>query len=139
MKITKSAKLLLLTTFLLGITFTGRSQVNFYAFGGPEIIFSLAEIDDPARSGSNILRFSPVFNIQVNGNVDFGNHFGFVFGGAIRNVGFIYEYADTTVGSTSTFKKKYRNYSFGLPIGIKLGMMNKWLFYGGYEIEFPFA
>lgn len=139
MKIIKHARLLLLTTFILALTFTSRSQVNFYASGGPEIVFSLAEIDDPTRSGSNILRFSPVFNIQVNGNVDFGKHFGFVFGGAIRNVGFIYEYADTAVGSTNTVKKKYRNYSFGIPIGIKLGLMNKWLFYGGYEIEFPFA
>lgn len=129
-------KTLLIFLITIGISFHAKSQVRVYASGGPEIIFSLAEIDDDVKSGSNILRFAPWFNIQVNGNVDFGKHFGFVFGGAIRNVGFIYEYADTE--STATIKKKYRNYNFAMPFGIKLGLMNSWLFYGGYEIEFPF-
>lgn len=132
-------KFLILFVILISISPLLKSQVKVYASGGPEIIFSLAEIEDQVKSGSNILRFAPWFNIQVNGNVDFGKHFGFTFGGAIRNVGFIYEYQDPTDGSSSTIKKKYRNYNFALPVGIKLGKMNSWLFYGGYEIEFPFA
>jgi hypothetical protein len=115
------------------------AQVRVYPSGGPEIIFSIAEIDDPVRNGSNILRFSPVFNIQLNGNIDFGDNFGLFFGGAIRNVGFIYQFNDTTAESNLVIKKKYRNYSFGIPVGFKVGVMNSWLFYGGYEIEFPFA
>ena len=132
-------KLILILFIITGIAFQATSQVKVYASGGPEIIFSLAEIEDQARSGSNILRFAPWFNIQVNGNVDLGKHFGFLFGGAIRNVGFIYEYSDVEPESNATIKKKYRNYNFALPLGIKLGVMNSWLFYGGYEIEFPFA
>ncbi len=132
-------KLILILFIITGIAFQAKSQVKVYASGGPEIIFSLAEIEDQARSGSNILRFVPWFNVQVNGNVDFGKHFGFLFGGAIRNVGFIYEYSDTEPGSNATIKKKYRNYNLALPVGIKLGVMNSWLFYGGYEIEFPFS
>ncbi len=114
------------------------SQTKVYATGGPEIIFSLAEIDNNGQTGGNILRFAPVLNIQAFGNVDFGKHIGLIFGGAIRNVGFIYEYSDPGDGVITTIKKKYRNYDFGIPLGIKLGVMNKWLLYGGYEIEFPF-
>ncbi len=132
-------KLILILFITAGLTFQATSQVRVYASGGPEIIFSLAEIDDPVRSGSNILRFAPWLNITVNGNVDFGKHFGLTFGGAFRNVGFIYEYNDTAAGSNLNIKKKYRNYVFALPIGFKVGKMNSWLFYGGYEIEFPFA
>lgn len=115
-----------------------QSQVKFYATGGPEVIFSLAGIEHNGQTGGNILRFAPFFNVQAFGNVDFGNHFGMIFGGAIRNVGFIYEYTDPGDGVFTTVKKKYRNYDFGLPVGFKVGMMNKWLLYGGYEIEFPF-
>ena len=132
-------RLFFLSIIIASISLTANAQVRVYASGGPEIIFSLAEIEDPVRNGSNILRFAPWFNIQVNGNVDIGRHFGFLFGGAIRNVGFIYEYADTEPESNATIKKKYRNYNFALPVGIKIGVMNSWLFYGGYEIEFPFA
>jgi len=132
-------KLILILIIAASLTFQATSQVRVYASGGPEIIFSLAEIDDPVRSGHNILRFAPWLNITVNGNVDFGKHFGLTFGGAIRNVGFIYEYSDTEPGSNAIIKKKYRNYNFALPVGIKLGLMNSWLFFGGYEIEFPLA
>lgn len=132
-------KRLFLLILAISLFTLAKSQPRVYVSGGPEIIFSLAEIDDPVRNGYNILRFAPVLNIQVNGNVDFGKHFGLIFGGAVRNVGFIYQYNDTAVGSNFLIKKKYRNYSIGLPVGIKLGVMNSWLFYGGYEIEFPFA
>ncbi len=132
-------KLILILFIISGISYQATSQVRVYASGGPEIIFSLAEIDDPVRNGYNILRFAPVFNIVVNGNIDFGRNFGLTFGGAIRNVGFIYDYNDTTVGSNLSIRKKYRNYVFAMPIGFKVGVMNSWLFFGGYEIEFPFA
>jgi hypothetical protein len=132
-------KLVLLLFITAGIVFQTKSQVRVYASGGPEIIFSVAEIDDPVRNGYNILRFAPWLNLQVNGNIDFGRNFGLTFGGAIRNVGFIYQYNDTAVGSNLVIKKKYRNYVFALPVGFKVGVMNSWLFYGGYEIEFPFA
>lgn len=131
-------KIALILILLSGILLKLNAQVRVYASGGPEIIFSLAEIEDQIRTGSNILRFAPVINIQINGNVDFGKYFGLNFGGAIRNVGFIYQYTDTDPESNSTIKKKYRTYNLGIPVGIKLGVMNKWLFYGGYEIEFPF-
>jgi hypothetical protein len=132
-------KLFLILIITGGLTFQATSQVKVYASVGPEIIFSFAEIEDPVRNGYNIMRFAPWLNITVNGNVDFGEHFGLTFGGAFRNVGFIYDYNDTAAGSNLAIRKKYRNYVFALPIGFKVGKMNSWLFYGGYEIEFPFA
>lgn len=132
-------KSLLLLLFFIGLLMQTTAQVRVYSSGGPEIIFSVAEINDPVRNGSNILRFAPVLNVQLNGNIDFGRNFGLVFGAAVRNVGFIYQYNDTAAESNLAIKKKYRNYSFGIPLGFKVGVMNSWLFYGGYEIEFPFA
>ncbi len=126
-------KLLLLFTILLSLLISGNAQVNVYASGGPEIIFSLAEIENNGNTGGNILRFAPFVNLQFYGNADFGKYFGLIFGGSIRNVGFIYDYPD----SVSRFK--YRSYNLGIPVGIKLGKMNGFLFYGGYEIEFPFS
>ncbi len=132
-------KKVFLIIILAGLAFQARTQVKFYGSGGPEIIaFSFAQIDDPVRSGSNIMRFAPFFNFQGYGNVDFNRHFGLYFGGAIRNVGFIYEYSGSVDGTATTIKKKYRNYNFGIPVGFKVGKMNSWMLYGGYEIEFPF-
>jgi len=133
-------KKVFLIIILAGLAFQARTQVKFYGSGGPEIIaFSFAQIDDQIRSGDNIMRFAPFFNFQGNGNIDFGRHFGLFFGGAIRNVGFIYEYTGTSEHeTTTTIKKKYRTYNFGIPVGFKVGKMNSWMLYGGYEIEFPF-
>jgi len=63
---------------------------------------------------------------------DINNNFGLLFGAAIRNVGFIYNVQD----GTGT-KKKFRNYDFGIPVGVKVGNMRKTFFFAGYEIEFP--
>lgn len=130
---------LFIIVFLLSSVYSYvNAQVKFYATGGTEVIFSLAEIDNNGQTGGNILRFAPFINIQAYGNLDFGKHAGLIFGGAIRNVGFIYEYSSIGDGGTTTIKKKYRNYNFGIPVGFKVGLMNSWLLYGGYEIEFPF-
>lgn len=125
-------KLIVLISLVVLFSFGGFSQTRVYVSGGPEIIFSFADIDNDGYQGGNIIRFAPVLNVSVNGNIDFGKHFGLFFGGAIRNVGFIYDYPD----SSSRFK--YRSYNFALPVGFKVGKMNGTLFYAGYEIEFPF-
>jgi hypothetical protein len=119
-------------TFILFLANESYSQSKVYVSGGPEIIFSFADLDNNGYQGGNIIRFAPVLNFAVHGNVDFGKHFGLFFGGAVRNVGFIYDYPD----SASRFK--YRSYNLALPVGFKLGKMNSTLFYAGYEIEFPF-
>jgi len=125
--------------FLLSIisicTISVNAQVRSYATTGGEIIFSFAEIDNNGINPDNIIRFSPVFNLQVFGNFDFGKNFGLLAGGTIRNVGFINGNTDP---ENSGIKKKYRTYNFGIPIGFKVGDVNRFFFFGGYEIEFPF-
>lgn len=106
---------------------------KFYTTSSGELILSMAEInsgDLPAPQ--NIVRFSPWFNLQTLGNVDFGKSFGMFFGLNVRNVGFIAKDNQTQV------KKKYRVYDLGIPVGVKLGNMDWFFVYGGYEFELPF-
>ncbi len=128
-------KKIILTLLFASILFsTSQAQKKVYATGGLEMIFSFAQTDNNGTTGGNILRWAPVFNVQVFGNVDLSKNFGLIFGGAVRNVGFIYQVPDTNIN----LKKKYRNYNLAIPIGFKIGNMHKFLVFGGYEIEFPF-
>lgn len=121
-----------------------RGQNKLYTTSGGEMIFSFANIDYNGVEGSNIMRWTPWFNVQFFGNYDFNNHVGLIFGAAIRNVGFIYDDAPNlnNLGSdefdNQVIKYKFRNYDFGIPVGIKLGILDKVFLFGGYEIEFPF-
>ncbi|MCF8365708.1 MAG: hypothetical protein K9H16_08000 [Bacteroidales bacterium] len=110
---------------------------DFYFTSGGEMIFSFAAIDNAGSDNGNILRWSPVFNFQNLANFDVSNNFGFFSGINIRNVGFIYDdYTDPETGNT--VKKKFRNYTAGIPVGLKIGNLDKLFLFGGYEIEFPF-
>ena len=120
---------------LLSFSAQTEAQTRTYTTSGGEMIFSFANIDNNNINPENILRFSPVFNLQVYQNFDFGNNFGLIIGGNIRNVGII---NGNTDANNSGIKQKYRTYNFGIPVGIKLGKLNKAFIYGGYEIEFPF-
>ncbi len=108
---------------------------KFYTTSGGEMIFSFASINNNGNSGNNIMRWSPVFNFQFFGNYDFSKNAGLIFGAAVRNVGYIDGNPDI---DNSAYKKKYRTYNLGLPVGIKVGNLDKFFLYGGYEIEFPF-
>jgi len=125
-------KKLLFVAVLIAFGLSSSAQ-KFYTTSGGEIILSLAEINSgDSPSPQNIVRFSPWFNLQTLGNYDFGKNAGMFFGLNVRNVGFI------TKNNSTQIKKKYRVYDLGIPIGIKLGNMNSFFFYGGYEFELPF-
>ena len=128
-------KILLVVGMFAFMANIANAQVRTYATTGGEIIFSFADIDNNDINPDNIIRFSPVFNLQVFGNFDFGKNFGLLAGGSIRNVGFINGNTDP---DNSGIKKKYRTYNLGIPVGFKVGDVNKFFFFGGYEIEFPF-
>lgn len=124
------------------------SQSKTYFSAGGEIIFSLAAIDHTnayypnGNSEGNIMRFSPFFCLQTNFNYDFSKNFGSYLGLSIRNIGFIYDQYPVpnpeNPAETKMLKKKFRTYNLGLPIGLKIGLLDKVFVYGGYEIEFPF-
>jgi hypothetical protein len=71
-------------------------------------------------------------------NKDFNKSFGAFTGLALRNVGYITsDYKDPS--NDLSYKKKFRSYNLGIPIGLKVGNLDKTFFYGGYEIEFAIA
>ena len=126
-------KLILIGLTLLSITLTVQAQSGkFYTTSGGEIIFSSAQLENNGSEEGSIIRFSPVFNFQNMINYDVGKSFGLFSGLTFRNVGFIYEAPNTNI------KKKYRTYNLGIPIGVKIGKMNGFFLYGGYELEIPF-
>ncbi len=108
-----------------------------YVTSGGELIFSLANIEQNGSSESSTLRFSPVVNFQVMLNKDVNKNFGVFTGLALRNVGYILpNYTDT---NNLVYKKKFRSYNLGIPVGFKVGNLDKTFFYGGYEIEFALS
>jgi hypothetical protein len=113
----------------------GYSQKTYVTSGG-EMIFSFAEIKDNGADESSIMRWAPVLNIQAMLNSDISDKFGIFTGLAIRNVGYIYNnYTDPSNGVV--YKKKFRSYNLAVPFGIKVGNLDKFFFYGGYEVELP--
>ncbi len=121
----------------LAFSLSGYSQAKTYVTSGLEMIISFANIDDNGRDESPALRWAPVINIQSMWNADLSSHFGIFSGLAVRNVGYIYDnYTDPS--NETVYKKKFRSYNLAIPIGIKIGNLDKMFIYGGYEVEFPF-
>lgn len=106
---------------------------KMYTTTSGELIFSFANINYQGSEASSVLRFSPVLNIQNWLNVDYTDKFGVFTGLSLRNVGFIYDVPDQ-----ANTRMKHRTYNIGVPVGIKLGNLDKAFLFGGYEIEFPF-
>lgn len=123
----KALPTLILGLFLcfpaLSQTKTVDSKKPYWTSGG-EWIFSSGTLDN----FNNVVRFSPVVNLQVLANFDKSEKFGWFTGGTFRNVGFIYD-------ESQTVRKKVRNYNLGIPIGLKFGNMNGSFVFGGYELE----
>jgi len=132
---------LVLSSLSLAIHCFGQSkasQSKVYVTSGGELIFSLANIEQNGTSEGSMLRFSPVINLQAMLNKDFSQNFGVFTGLALRNVGYISgDYKDPS--NDLTYKKKFRSYNLGIPVGLKVGNLDKTFFYGGYEIEFAMA
>jgi hypothetical protein len=116
---------------------SGFSQSQGYWSSGGEMVFSYADITDNGVSESSTLRWAPVINLQGTYNYDLNEHVGIYTGLAMRNVGYIYDGYKTRTEEPTYYKKKFRSYNLGLPIGLKLGNMDKMFVYGGYEIELP--
>jgi hypothetical protein len=105
-----------------------------YLTSGGEIIFSFANVEQNGRNEKSTMRFSPVFNFQVMLNKDMNKKFGLFTGLGIRNVGYIIN-GYTDPADSLGHKKKFRSYNLGIPVGIKVGNLDKIFFYGGYEFE----
>ncbi len=119
---------------------------KFYIGGSTDAaIFSTATVQRPVYtttptgpviSGSTntlgTLRFSYFVNMGVSFNFNLGNHVGVYTGLDMKNLGFIEH--------IGTIKVKRRTYNLGVPVGIKVGNMEKkgtYLFLGG-GVDAPF-
>jgi hypothetical protein len=123
---------------LILISLSGMAQekkTKIYGSFSLEMPFEFAIIDNQGNTTGNIMRWAPVINPQVMVNFNFNPYFGLFTGGAIRNVGFIY---DNPYDSNDA-RYKFRTYNFGIPVGFKVGKLDKFFFFAGYEVEFPFA
>jgi len=128
----------LFTIIFVLFAVSGYSQSKAYVSSGAEMIFSFASITDQGRSESPNIRWAPVVNLQSFINRDLSKYFGLFSGIAVRNVGYIYENY-TNPSDDIVYKKKFRSYNVGFPLGIKFGDLDNLFFYGGYELEFPFV
>ncbi|ANE49281.1 outer membrane beta-barrel protein [Flavisolibacter tropicus] len=136
---------ILICLFVCSLTLTipcfSQSKTNSskaYVTSGGELIFSFANIEQDGSSENSILRFSPVINLQGMLNKDLSEKFGVFTGLALRNVGYIMDdYKDPS--NNLNYKKKFRSYNLGIPVGFKVGNLDKTFFYGGYEGEVALA
>ncbi len=103
----------------------------FYFTSGMEYILSFANVKYKGKSDGSALRFAPVFNIQGFFNYDINTYSGLIAGVAVHNVGFIYDFPDSDI------RRKFRTYNIGIPLGVKLGNMDRSFLYAGYEMEIP--
>lgn len=118
------------------IAFSQKKDNTYFTSGG-ELIFSFADVDYLGASKGTNLRFSPFFNVQTAYNIDMSDNVGFFTGLSIRNVGYILPNYRNPLQPLSNFKKKFRSYNLGLPVGFKVGNLNRVFFFAGYEIELP--
>ena len=131
-KLTQTLALVLVATLFSAGTF---AQGKLYTSSGIENIFAFSNIEssESATPIQQDLRYTIAFNIQTNINYDFGNNFGVYSGLGIRNVGINYR-------PEGDYRIKQRAYSLGVPLGFKIGNLDKGIFfYGGAEYEWMFA
>ena len=117
----------------------GFSQIKSYWSSGGEMLFSFADITDNGVGKGSTLRWAPVINLQGTYNYDLNQNFGLFSGIGVRNVGYIYDNYQERTEQGHYYKKKFRSYNIGVPLGIKFGNLGKTFFYGGYEVELPFV
>ena len=110
------------------------SQSKPYWTSGAEFIFAFANIDQNGTKGNSLLRFTPVINLQSMINQDVSEKFGLFSGLAVRSVGYRME-GYTDPADNLDYKKTFRSYNFGIPVGFKFGTLDKFFLYAGYEGE----
>ncbi len=109
------------------------NEERYYFTSGGEMLFSFASVDYDGEEQGTIMRWAPVFNPQALYHIDQNRHLGFFAGLSLQNVGFIMDIPDEV-----NMRKKFRTYNIGVPLGIKLGNLDRSFVYAGANLEFPF-
>lgn len=107
-----------------------RARKLYFNSGFDAALLQMSEITRFDKSKLSVLRFSYFGNVGVNMHYDLGKRVGLFTGLGIKNIGFIEKIADSTI--------KRRVYALGVPLGIKLGNMDKRRFFiAGGGVDFP--
>lgn len=117
------------------------AQKRVYLTSGCEFIFSFANLDSAGSADDfdNIVRFTAFINSQNHLHWDFSRFLGLYSGLDLRNVGFIYERNDINNLKGTDVLHKFRAYSLGIPLALKIGDRDKSsFFYAGGEVEWMF-
>jgi hypothetical protein len=121
-------KLLLSIAIIFMITSVNAQK--FYTSTGGEIILSNAFLEINGQDISTNYRFTLFYHMEENYNWDFSKPVGIYTGLGIRNVGLI---------ANEDYITKYRSYTLGIPLAIKIGNLEENTFlYGGMEYEWLF-
>lgn len=107
------------------------TQAQYYTTAGAEMIFSWSTVQEFGAERETRMRWSPVFNFGVHFHYDFSKSIGVFSGIKVRNIGFIYQ----TVENKKVIQ---RSYNMGIPIALKIGNLDKFFVYAGYQFELPF-
>ena len=125
-------KLLQLSILCLFLFTLKPASAQVYTTSGGEMIFSWSNVTVGGVEADSRMRWSPVFNLGTQVHFDGGEYFGVYSGIDVKNIGFIYQDP-----SNNNNKVIQRTYNAGIPVGIKIGNLRKFFFYGGYQFELP--
>lgn len=134
-------KKILVTLLFAIICAKGFAQTAIYSVTGTEFILSFSQFDVYDSKNGRCARFSPWFNLQQSVHFDVGQIVGFTAGLSVKNIGLIHKTVDPSIidesFSNHTITKKFRTYNLGIPISFKIGSLDQFYLYGGYEFEVP--
>ena len=119
----------------LGIKVLVSTPKRFYMGNGYDfLMLSSAIYDNGIDNKITIPRFTGVVNLGVNFHFDPNKRIGFFTGIGLKNLGFIEK--NPFPGAVTN---KYRVYTIGVPIGLKIGdLRNRNFLFGGGGVDFPF-
>lgn len=119
------------------------AQKSYLTTGG-DIIFSFSNASRTTGAGSNSInsdpRFTLWFHFSSYYHIDFTKNIGIYTGIHVRNLGLTTN-EPSSVDSTINVKWKRRSYALGVPLAIKIGALDKdlYFFFGGeYDYNFHY-
>jgi len=93
---------------------------KWYGMTGAQLIFSEGHVNDDGGIVANTIRFTCFFHVQHQFHYDFAQFMGLYTGFSLINVGMI---NSIPVPDETSATLKQRSYSFGIPLGLKIGNM----------------
>lgn len=130
-------RILIILAFILVSNISFSQNLKKSKAMGFELLFSSSNLKSPTLDTDPVVRFTGFFNWRNEWHYNLSNRVGLFTGFNIRNIGMINKYNDLL--TNDNMRLKQRSYTLGIPLGLKIGNMDKTLyFYAGGEIELAF-